>query len=355
LTAAPPRPRRADLSGQPKAGRLDDERLRRLRLASQRLTPATAAADAAAAARAVVGVQAQDVRAAGLALRSRVPGLRRADVDGSGLVRTWTVRGTAHLVDAADVPWLYAAVGPRNRDRFDAAMRKRGDHAVAVGMLDDLVAVLAERPLDRPGLLRELAARGHPGLGQRSINVLMPWAAAQGLIVGLPDGRYRAAQPPTAVDPDLALATLAHRYLAGYGPAAAADLASWSGLPLSTARRALAALDHTEAAGELLALPGTLDVAPPAPPALLLAAFDPVMLGYRTREPVVAAGDDRYILPGGGMLRPAVLIDGLAAGTWGLTAQGSRRTVAIQWFRRSAGSRELRAEQLSVERFLRPS
>ena len=55
------------------------------------------------------------------------------------------------------------------------------------------------------------------------------------------------------------------------------------------------------------------------------------------------------------MLRPAVLIDGLAAGTWGLTAQGSRRTVAIQWFRRSAGSRELRAEQLSVERFLRPS
>ena len=48
------------------------------RLAAQRLTPATAAADARAAARAVVGVQAQDVRAAALALRSRVPGLRRA-------------------------------------------------------------------------------------------------------------------------------------------------------------------------------------------------------------------------------------------------------------------------------------
>jgi len=69
---------------------MDDERLRRLRLAAQRLTPATAAADVTAAARAVVGVQAQDVRAAGLALRSRVPGLRRADVDGSGLIRTCT-------------------------------------------------------------------------------------------------------------------------------------------------------------------------------------------------------------------------------------------------------------------------
>ena len=176
------------------------------------------------------------MRAAGLALRSRVPGLRRADVDGSGLIRTWTARGTVHLIDPADWPWLHAALGARNRARFDAAMRQRGDYDAAAGMLGDLVAVLRDRPLDRAGLLRDLAARGHPGLGQRSVNVLMPWAAAQGLVAGLPDGRYRAAEPPPAVDAELALATLARRYLAGYGPAAAADLASWSGLPLGAAR-----------------------------------------------------------------------------------------------------------------------
>jgi len=237
------------------------------------------------------------VRAAGLALRSRVPGLRRAGVDDSGLIRMWTARGTVHLIDPADWPWLHAALGARNRARFDAAMRQRGDYDAAAGMLDDLVAVLRERPLDRAGLLRELDARGHPGLGQRSVNVLMPWTAAQGLVAGLPDGRYRAAEPPPpAVDAELALATLARRYLAGYGPAGAADLASWSGLPLGTARRALAAAGPTERAGELLALPGTLDAAPPpAPPALLLAAFDTAMLGYRSREPLVAAADDRRI------------------------------------------------------------
>ena len=334
---------------------MEDERLRRLRLAAQRLTPAAAAADVTAAARAVVGVQAQDVRAAGLALRSRVPGLRRAGVDGSGLIRTWTVRGTVHLIDPSDWPWLQAAVGRRNRARFDIEMRKRGDHDAAAAMLDDLVAVLRDRPLDRAGLLAELAARGHPGLGQRSVNVLMPWAAAQGLVAGLPDGRYRAAEPPAAVDAELALATLARRYLAGYGPAAAADLAWWSGLPLGTARRALAALEDTEAAGELLALPGTLDAAPPpAPGALLLAAFDTTMLGYRSRAPLVAARDDRRILPGGGMLRPAVLIGGLAAGIWSLAARGRRRTVVIDWFRDPAESADLRAEQLSVESFLGP-
>ena len=43
------------------AHRPDYERLRRFRLAAPRLTSATAAADAAVAARAVVGVQAQDL------------------------------------------------------------------------------------------------------------------------------------------------------------------------------------------------------------------------------------------------------------------------------------------------------
>jgi Winged helix DNA-binding domain len=129
-----------------------------------------------------------------------------------------------------------------------------------------------------------------------------------------------------------------------------------SGLPLATARRALAALDHAEAAGELLALPGTLDAAPPEPPpALLLAAFDTTMLGYRSREPLVAAADDRRILPGGGMLRPAVLIDGRAAGTWSVSVRSRRRTVTVDWFRAPTESAALRAERFSVERFLGPA
>jgi hypothetical protein len=333
---------------------LSQERLGRYRLAAQRLAPSTAAADTSVAARAVIGFQAQDVRAAGLALGSRVPGLRRADVDRSGLVRTWTVRGTVHLVDPGDLPWLDAVLGPRNRARFDAAMRKRGGHEVAVRMLDDIAALLAERPLDRAGLLGELARRGHGTLGQRSINVLMPWAAARGLVAGLPDGRYRAAQPPPAVDADLALATLARRYLGGYGPASAADLASWSGLPLSTARQALAMLDHTEAVGDLLALPGTLgNPPPPAPPALLLAAFDTTMLGWRTREPLVAAAHDRLVLPGGGMLRPVVLVDGRAAGTWSTRPRAGQPTVTVDWFDQPADSPELRAEMRRVKAFLR--
>ena len=52
------------------------------------------------------------------------------------------------------------------------------------------------------------------------------------------------------------------------------------------------------------------------------------------------------------MLRPAVLIDGVAAGTWGLAWKHGERSVRIEWFGRPIECPELRSEQLDVERFL---
>ena len=103
-----------------------DERLRRARLAAQRLTPATACASAEEAAIAVIGVQAQDLRAAALALRSRVPGLTRGAVRAAPLLRTWTVRGTVHLIAASDRPWLHALLAERNARMFGARFERFG-------------------------------------------------------------------------------------------------------------------------------------------------------------------------------------------------------------------------------------
>jgi hypothetical protein len=326
--------------------------LRRYRLAAQRLAPETAASDATEAAAAVCGVQAQDPRAAGLALRSRVPGLERADVDAADLVRTWTVRGTVHLIPAADRPWLHALCGERFRRRFEASIERRASLADANALLGDAVEILARGPVDRAGLLAELAARGNPDLGL-AFNVLVPWIAAQGLAVGLADGRYRAADPPPPVEEDEALATIARRYLAGYGPASAADLAAWSGLSLGASRRGLEAIAPLERAGDLLALSGELDAEPPpAPPPRLLAAFDTTMLGWRRRAPLVAAAHDRRVNAGAGMVRATVLARGTVAGTWRLAGGGARRTLEVEWFGRPAAARGLEAEARDVGRFL---
>lgn len=50
----------------------------------------------------------------------------------------------------------------------------------------------------------------------------------------------------------------------------------------------------------------------------LLPAFDELLLGYVDRTPTVPAEHERVVYPGGGILRPVVLQDGVATGTWRL-------------------------------------
>ena len=163
----------------------------------------------------------------------------------------------------------------------------------------------------------------------------MPWLASSGRVAGLADGTFVACDPPPPVDEDEALATLARRYLAGYGPAGADDLARWSGLPITKCRRALDAAGPLEPFGDLLAIP---DAAVPSGAARrpaaanLLGAFDTAMLGWASREPIVAAAHDLRIGGGAGMIRAVLLLDGRAVGTWKLAGSGRRRRLVVDPF-----------------------
>jgi hypothetical protein len=322
-----------------------------LRLAAQCLLPGYEAADVRTAARAVVGIQAQDLRAAALALRSRVPGLERAAVDAPDLIRTWSVRGTVHLIDRDDRDWLHAATVARNRRTFDAIMRRRGALEIAQRMLPEMVAVLERGPRDRASLLAEVGDH-HGDLGP-AVNILIPWAVTEGVMLSLSDGRLVAADPPRPVAEDEALATLASRYLAGYGPADATDLAAWSGLALGVARRALDAIGPLDRHGELFALPGAIDAELSRPASLqLLAAFDTTMLGYRRREALLDPVHDHRLVRGGGMVRPVVLVRGKVGGFWRLAGGGRRRVLEVEWLGGPGPSKALAAEADDVARFL---
>ena len=162
----------------------------------------------------------------------------------------------------------------------------------------------------------------------------------QGLIVTDIAGLLHAADPPPAVDHDEALAILGARYRAGYGPCDATDVAKWSSLPITQARRAL------DAAGP----ESDTDAWPTgdAPPCLLLAAFDTLMLGHRTREPFVAAEYDHHVLKGGGMLKPVVLSGWVATGTWSIV----RGRPEPAWFGPPAPAAAFASEATDIERFL---
>src|SRR4051812_1252836 len=97
----------------------------------------------------LLAVQAQDARAARLALRARAPGAFRAtDVDAAlrhdgALVVAWLLRGTLHLVRREDHPWLLALSAPGQ----EAGSRRRlGQLGVSPGAAERAVAVV-ERAL----------------------------------------------------------------------------------------------------------------------------------------------------------------------------------------------------------------
>ena len=291
------------------------------------------ARDAVAVAERLLATQAQDPRGARLAIRARSSGVRARDVDRAlseqrTLVVTWLNRGTLHLVRREDYPWLHSLTAPRLLTGCTGRLAQEGvspdaaDRGVAI-----ITRALADTgPLTRAQLGELISAAGIRTQGQALIHILM-LATIRGLTVRGPvigsDHAYALVadwlgrQPP--VDRDAALAELARRYLRGHGPADERDLARWAGISLTDARAGLAAI-----AGELTQLEGGLiDLAhrePVAelPPPRLLGTFEPLLLGWRAREPFV--GDYDPVLVANGMFRAFALVDGRAAAAWKLDA-----------------------------------
>jgi Winged helix DNA-binding domain len=350
--------------------------LRARRAAAQRLHR-PAGAGAVAVVRALLAVQAQDRRAARLALRARTTGLRAADVDaaltgGRSLVVAWLGRTTLHLVAREDYPWLLGLTSSGGPAGGPLRLAQEGvtlDEADRAAALVER-ALLDDGPLPRADLSARIAAAGIRAEGQATPHILA-LAARRGAIVLGPvgdDGEQRFAAtrdwlgavpdvPLAGAARDRALAELARRYLSGHGPATAADLATWAGLPLRDARAGLGAI-----AGEIEDLDGGLvDLAARGVPdrrtlaPRLLPAFDPYLLGWKDRAFAVPAAHAKRVHPGGGMLRAVATAGGVAVGTWSARRRGGRTVVAVDPFGQMTARvrAALEAEGEDVARFER--
>jgi hypothetical protein len=374
--------------------------LRAARAAAQGLHPAVGGRPEDVVAR-LLAVQAQDFHTARLAIRARAPGgPLAADVDAAltterSLVIAWLMRGTLHIVGREEHAWLLALTAPGR----EAAARRRLDQlGLTPAATDRAVAVVgaalaADGPLSRAELRERLAARGLPTAGQATPHLLAA-AVRRGVALLGPvrDGEPAFAltrdwlgAPPPPRDRDTMLAELARRWLAGHGPATAADLAAWAGLPLRDARAGLRAiggkladlggglvdLAARGASGPLgrelagpggpvdLAAPGAGDgsARPSSPagraPARLLPAFDPFMLGWRDRGFAVDHAHARRVHPGGGIVRATATVGGRVVGTWSARRQRGRLTVAVEPFAplSERTARALAADAGDVARF----
>jgi hypothetical protein len=320
------------------------------------------ARDPVAVARRLLAVQGQDPRGARLAIRARSTGLRAADVDRAlgdrTLLITWLNRGTLHLVASEDYRWLHALTTPPLLAPNARRLAQEGVTPAAAerGVAAIERALAEEGPLGRVQLRERIAAAGVRTEGQALVHLLM-LASLRGLAVRGPMVGSRHAYvlvrdwlgEGRSVDRGAALAELARRYLVGHGPADERDLARWAGLPLRDVRAGLAAI-----ASELQERPdGLLDIAarPAAaelPGPRLLGAFDPLLLGWRSREALLGA--NQQIVTVNGLFRPFALVRGRAVATWSI---GTGKVVLSPFARLTRrDERALEAEAADVMRYL---
>lgn len=333
------------------------------RLTAQALAGPPLAAPADVAER-LLAVQGQDPRGFRLAVRARTDGLTAADVERAlaerQLIVTWLNRGTLHLVRSEDYPLLQALTTPPLLTSSTRRLRQEGvseaEAERAIGVIES--ALVDEGPLTRVELRERLDAAGLRTAGQALIHLFF-LAAVRGVVVRGPMiGKQHAyvlvrdwlgeAQP---IEREKALAELARRYLAGHQPATDRDLAKWAGLPLRDARAGLAAIASQLDEGEeglvrLAKRPEPAELPPPR----LLGAFDPVLLGWTSREDVL--GPHTNLVTRNGIFHPFAMANGKAVAKWGLA--GGKLTMELLQRLPAKTAKALEADASAVTSFLKP-
>lgn len=343
----------------------DRKLLTGLRLAAQAISGPPLASPTAVVQR-LLAMQAQDFRGALWSVGLRTAAATTADVERAladrEIVRSWPMRGTLHLVPAADLGWMLQLTG--ERILASAAPRHR-----ELGLEDShftLARDTAERVLagggilTRPQLLAAFSAAGIDVTGQRGAHLLLALSVRRVLVFGPVRGTTHTfalydewLTAPRRLEGDEALAEFVRRYFHGHGPATIRDFAWWSSLTLTDARRGLAMVE-----GELASIdvggatyyhrPG-LEPAPPS--AYALPGFDEFVLGYQDRAAQLSPEYAPTIVPGNnGVFRSTIVVRGEIVGTWSKTASARKVRVEVLPFT-ALSTRDLAAAKRALDRY----
>ncbi|HVN53571.1 MAG TPA: winged helix DNA-binding domain-containing protein [Anaerolineaceae bacterium] len=332
----------------------NEDQIRLMRLRAQHLSGNTADKPQDVV-EAVCGVQAQDQPAGELSVAVRSPSLTLAGVNQAFqeglLIRTWCMRGTLHLVSRRDAAWMIPFFGPvfaaTNSRRFAQLGWDRDKAEIAIRLIHR--ALEDQGSLTREEIAALLKSNRLPYEGQATIHFIY-YAAMQAVLV---QGSDRGKEPtyvpfenwvgqlPRARPFAEALVELAQRYLNAFAPAAPADFSAWSGLSPKDARQAWDSLQ-----AELVSLdtdrgplwtPRSMtawleDPLPAGPLIRLIPRFDTYLLGYADRSLTVDLRFARRINAGGGIIHPALLVNGRVLGTWKAHRRASSIDLIIEPF-----------------------
>ncbi|MGW5260895.1 winged helix DNA-binding domain-containing protein [Microbispora sp. NPDC004025] len=316
------------------------------RLRRQFVEP-TSEDDAVAIARRLCGVQAQVASSAALAVAVRHASPRPGEIEDAlwgdrTLVKTWTMRGTLHLLPADEFPAYRAALGSL---RFwEKASWQRG-HGVSAGEIEAVVEAvpraLSGRVLTREELVEaviEVTGDGHlrQALTSGWGALLKPLSFLGELCYGPPrDGRVTFTAPADwlpdggeALSAEEGGVRVLRAFLGAHGPATPRMFDAWlfrGATPKAVLRGWFRDLEPELAQVEVEGMPAVLPAellddllaCPPSEDVHLLPGFDQFILGApRDLEPLLPKAARPKVSRTAGWISPVVIHRGRVAGVW---------------------------------------
>ena len=296
-------------------------------------------------------VQAQDYGMAKWAVGSRLPGCTNQAVEealnNGTIIRTHILRPTWHLVAARDIRWMLELTAPHLK-KIAATMNRKLE--LEPGLFFKIFALFIQalaggQQLTRPELMVILNQAGIRTNDLRSAHIMFQ-AELESIVC---NGARREKQftyalldekvplnTQTFTRPE-ALAELAYRYFTSHGPATVPDFAWWSGLNVTDARLGLqeikAKLLSETIADQTYWFSNASINQSSAPESLyLLPAFDEFMVSYKDRSASLDATYAKAAIPGNGIFKPIVVVNGQVTGTWKPVVKKGRIVVEVQMF-----------------------
>ncbi|SFD45015.1 winged helix DNA-binding domain-containing protein [Spirosoma endophyticum] len=277
-------------------------------------------------------VQAQEYGLSKWAIGLRMPHLTDADIeqeftDGK-ILRTHLLRPTWHFVTPADIRWLLQLTAPRVKAVNAFMYRKMELNADIFRRSHDTLVKALEggKQLTRTQLNTELTKQGIIADGIR-LSCLMMEAELDGIICsGARQGKQftyalldERVPPAKALHRDDALAELTKRYFSSRGPATVNDFSTWSGLPISDAKKGLDLVKslflQEVINNEMYHFPPANVVNADVPLTRLLPIYDEYIMGYKNRSAVLkfralASPASNFVFD------QTIIVDGQIVGTW---------------------------------------
>jgi len=281
----------------------------------------------------ICGVQAQFLSHALHALK-----IRSSQLHLVGLIKNWTVRGTMHLFSESDLPLFLhegrthhlRAVDTFDTDAYISAKRKQY-------FAELILNAVANGIVDRDALKQVCENAGM--CENESKSLFNPWG---GLIRALCESGYlchevqekKAYRLLPSFEPMEELPARleqARRYFTHFGPATVKDAAYFFGTTQANVKSWLRRLPVFEFVFEgktyYYIENGSMDRS--LPQCIFLAGFDQLLLGYDKYQSVMLPTENvRDIFNLAGIVRPAVLVDGMVVGWW----KASNRKLTVNLF-----------------------